>query len=82
MGNNFFFENTVSYFDKLMQKTYVEKSEIMGLKDKFKALKKVNPAYNSLLNKVTRIVNEAKGKNEIKILQEAYKAFTALKAEN
>jgi hypothetical protein len=79
MGNNSFLPNTVLYFNKLMQQTYVEKSEIIRLKRKFKDLEEFDPTYHKLFNKVTRIANKAKGKNEPSILKTAYETFNTLK---
>ncbi len=75
MGNNSFLENTVLYFNKLMQKNYVEKSEIINLKRKFKDLEEFDPTYHKIFNKITRITNKAKGKNKVEILQETYDVF-------
>ena len=80
MGNNAFLKNATDYFNKIMEQKYIAKSDVLQLKNQFKQLKKQDKKYNSFFNKVTNIANNAKGKNEPKILQEVYKEFKELQS--
>jgi hypothetical protein len=75
--DNSFFHNASSYFDKLMNQTYVSKSEILSLKKKLKVLKESgsSTSYNNILNRVTGLSAKAKGKNPVELLKEVYDDF-------
>lgn len=76
--DNAFLGNASSYFDKLMRKTYVEKSDLLSLKKQLTVLKERESTYNPILNSITRIANEAKGKNPVDVLREVYLDFQAI----
>lgn len=77
--DNSFLNNTITFFDKLMKKRYVSKSEILDLKKKFKVMKENGMIeYNNLLNRITNISNKAPGKNEPTLLQDVYYDFQTL----
>jgi hypothetical protein len=47
---------TKNIFDRLMNKNTIEKSDVMGLVNKFKALKKENPAqYTTIANRANSL---------------------------
>ncbi|MFA6255622.1 MAG: hypothetical protein WC606_00425 [Candidatus Absconditabacterales bacterium] len=81
---NSFEKNAKKYFEKLMRRKFIEKRDLLSLKSKFKELKDSGncPNFfnegNNMLNKITRIANNAKGKNSIEIVQKAYEDFTKL----
>jgi len=78
MGNNSFLKNASLYFDKIMKQKYISKSDVLQLKNQFKQLKQHDASYNNLLNRITRIANNAKGKNTPDILQDSYEDFKKL----
>lgn len=67
-NENSFLKNTSLYIQKLTKQTYVEKTELLQLKNHLRKLQEQEPKYKPLLNKVTRIANGAKGKNPVTIL--------------
>lgn len=81
MEDNSFIDNASSYFDTLMTKKYIKKSEIISLKQKLKALKKesASSTYNNILNRITNIANNANGKNLPSILKKVYDDFNLIK---
>jgi len=80
MGNNSFLENTVSYFDKIMKQKYIEKTNVLQLKNQFRQLKQYDPSYKNLFNRVTTLANNAKGNNKPDILQNLYEDFKNLQS--
>ncbi|MFA7717220.1 MAG: hypothetical protein WC875_00710 [Candidatus Absconditabacterales bacterium] len=82
--NNSFKENAVSCFDTIMKKKFVEKTDLLSLKQKLKVLKDTGECNNlfnegnNILNKITRIANSAKGKSSVEILRKVYDDFTQL----
>lgn len=66
--DNSFFANTALYITKLTGQTFVEKTELLQLKQHLRKLKEQDPKYRKLCNKVTSIADNAKGKNPIAIL--------------
>lgn len=70
--------NASSHFHKLMQQKYVAKADLIKLKRQFGTLKIQQPEYKTLFNRITNIANNAKGKNDVEILQSAYEDFNNL----
>lgn len=81
MGNNSFLDTASSYFDKIMKQKFISKAEILALKQKLKVLKEESASntYNNILNRITRISNNATGKNLPEILQKVYDDFDFIK---
>lgn len=66
------------YFNNLMKKSQVEKTELEKLKNDFLDLKKKKQIPQGLLNKIKTVANQANGPKPVTVLTEVYAEFSEL----